>query len=237
MRRVAVVFLLVLGCGLTAAALISLWTRATILDTDRYVETMAPIAASPAVQKAVVDKLDTQVTDAIDFDALAREVLPDRADVLWDSANRKAHATVVALLATGKSGGVALEDNTVYLDLSAVVDRIKERLNARGYDRIAGAIPDSVDGQIPLLTSDSFGSARKAINLLKGLTIVLPILALLCFAEHRAATSWGIVLLGGLVLVAWDNPTAAVVLVDAALIAVALWIVTVLARGARQPAS
>jgi len=144
MRRVAVVFLVVLGCGLTAAALISLWTRATILDTDRYVETMAPIAASPAVQKAVVDKLRTAL-----------------------------RVTVIAAV--------------VLAALSL----------------LAGKSPP----RSPWL------------------------------AGHRAASSWGIVLLGGLVLVAWDNPTAGVVLVDAALIAVALWIVTVLVRGARQPAS
>ena len=82
LRRAAMVLLLVLGCGLTAAALVAVWTRATVLDTDRYVDTMAPIAASPSVQKTVADKLDTRITGAIDFNALAREALPERADVL-----------------------------------------------------------------------------------------------------------------------------------------------------------
>ena len=82
LRRAAVVLLLVLGCGLTGAALISMWTRATVLNTDRYVKTMAPIGESAAVQKAVADKLEARITGAIDFNALAREVLPDRADVL-----------------------------------------------------------------------------------------------------------------------------------------------------------
>ena len=49
-------------------------------------------------------------------------------------------------------------------------------------------------------------------------------------ASHRAAVQWSIVLLGGLVLVAWDNPTAWVVLIDAALIALAVWLVALLAR-------
>jgi hypothetical protein len=367
------VLLLVLGCGLTGASLIALWTRATVLNTDRYVDTMAPIAASPAVQKTVADKLDAKITGAIDFDKLARDVLPERADVLapaiatgaeaaiheqldrfvasdrfqelWDGANRRAHDRVVGLLTTGKSGRLALDQDTVYLDLSAAVDRVKEQLSERGFTRIADAIPASVDGRIPLLTSDGFATARKGINLLKGLSIVLPILALLCFAghilmsaprrrgwlrvalglavtgllllaavglgrsaylgaidqavlpreaasaifdaligllrtalrltvivaivlaavsllagtpvrrtveaagarvaadprtvwlaEHRAAVQWSVVLLGGLVLVAWDNPTAGVVLIDAALIALAVWIVALLARGGRRVA-
>ena len=373
LRRAAMVLLLVLGCGLTGTSLIALWTRATVLNTDRYVDTMAPIAESPAVQKTVADKLDARITGAIDFNALASEVLPDRADALapaiaagaesairqgldrfvasdqfqtlWEEANRRAHSRVVALLTTGESGRVTLDDNTVYLDLSAAIDQLKERLRARGFDRVADAIPASVDGRIPLLTSDGFGTARSGINLLKGLSIVLPILALLCFAghilmsaprrrgwlrvalglvvtgllllaaigvgrsaylgaidqavlpreaasaifdaligllrtalrltvivaivlaavsllagtpvrrtveaagarvaadprtvwlaRHRGAVQWSIVLLGGLVLVAWDNPTAGVVLIDAALIALAIWIVALLARGGRRVA-
>ena len=40
------------------------------------------IGATPAVQSAVSDKLYTSITSKIDFDALARQVLPDRADIL-----------------------------------------------------------------------------------------------------------------------------------------------------------
>ena len=111
------------AAGSPAASVIAIWTRATVLNTDRYVDTMAPIARSPAVQKAVADKLYTRITGAIDFDALARDVLPERADVLapaievgadtairqgldrlvasdrftelWDKANRRSHETVV----------------------------------------------------------------------------------------------------------------------------------------------
>ena len=381
LRRAAVVALLVLGCGFFAASLVALWTRATVLNTDRYVDTMAPIAASPAVQKAVADKLNTRISGAIDFNALAREALPERADVLapaiaagaqtairegldrfvasdrfqdlWNEANRRAHDRVVALLTTGKSGRLTLEGDTVYLDFSAAIERLKERLRERGFNRVADAIPASVDGQIPLLTSDGFSSARRAINIIKGLSIVLPLLTLLFFAghilltrprrrgwlrvalgltltgllllavvgigrtayldainsdvlprqaasdifdaliglfrttiritviaaivlaalsllagkparaaaaaagprlrtfgqrvvddprtawlaDHKAAVQWGVVLLGGLVLVAWDNPTAWVVLIDAALIALAVWLVAVLARSGPRAAA
>src|SRR5947208_16296376 len=49
-RRAALVFLLVLGCGLAAASVVAVWARVTVLNTDRYVSTMAPIARSPDVQ-------------------------------------------------------------------------------------------------------------------------------------------------------------------------------------------
>ena len=53
-------------------------------------------------------------------------------------------------------------------------------------------------------------------------------------AEHRSAVQWSVVVFGGIVLVAWDNPTAGVVLIDVALIAVAVWLVGALARSGRR---
>jgi hypothetical protein len=211
-RRFALSFLLVLGCGLVALSLIAVYVRATVLNTDRYVSTMAPIAASPAVQEAVAEKLDAAITSRVDFDALMRDALPPRADplapalagalnqairtridafvasdnfqTLWDDANRRAHSRVIALLTTGQSKRLLLEGDTVYLDLGAAVDRVRQALQERGLDRLAAAIPPTVDGRVTLLQSDAFVTARNGVDLLERLTILLPILALLCLAGH-----------------------------------------------------
>jgi hypothetical protein len=154
----------------------------TVLNTNRYVDAMAPIAAGPAVQQAVADKLDTAITGRVDFDALLREALPDRADPLapaltgglqqairsrldqsvasddfqnlWDEANRRAHSRVVELISTGRSKRLVLQGDTVYLDLGAAVDRVRQGLQERGLDRLAAAIPPDVDGRVTLLQSD-----------------------------------------------------------------------------------
>jgi hypothetical protein len=213
-RRAGLAFLLVLGCGLVAASLIAAYVRFTVLDTDRYVQTMAPIAESPAVQRAVADKLDGAISGRVDFDALLREALPDRADPLapalagglreairsridafvasddfsrlWEEANLRAHARVTALLVTGESGRLRLDDDTVYLDLGPAVERVRTGLDERGLERLAAAIPPDVDGRVTLLRSQGFASARRTIELLEALTIVLPLLALLCLAAHVA---------------------------------------------------
>jgi hypothetical protein len=214
LRGSGLAVLLVLGCGLVALSLIAFYVRETVLDTDRYMETMAPIAASPDVQQAVADKLDTAITTRVDFDSLMREALPSQADPfapalagalqqairgrldafvasdnfqrLWDEANRRAHARVVALLTTGESGRLLLDGNTVYLDLGAIVDRVRQALQERGLDRLAAAIPPSVDGRVTLLQSEGLVKAREGVDLIESLTIVLPILALLCLAGHVA---------------------------------------------------
>src|SRR3954464_7504183 len=82
LRSAAGIGLLVLGCGLVALSVVAIWLRVTLLNTDHYVDTVAPIAAHPSVQQAVADRLDVAINERIDFASLAREVLPDRADVL-----------------------------------------------------------------------------------------------------------------------------------------------------------
>jgi hypothetical protein len=99
-------------------------------------------------------------------------------------ANRRAHDRVVALLTTGQSGRLLLEGDTVYLDLGAIVDRVRQALQERGLDRLAAAIPPSVDGRVTLLQSEGLVKARDGIDLIERLAIVLPILALLCLAAH-----------------------------------------------------
>jgi hypothetical protein len=201
-------FLLVLGCGLAVLSLVAIWLKVTLLDTDRYVSTVAPIAASPAVQDAVAKKIDNAIFTRVDFASLARQVLPDRADVLapaiqrgaqsvisdrvteftrsqrfqdlWVQANQRAHARVVELLTGGRSKRLVLDEDTVYLDLSPAVERVKSGLQERGLTRIADAIPPSVDGQVKLFQSSALVDAQRGVKLLKGLAIVLPILAALC---------------------------------------------------------
>ena len=211
-RRTGLSLLLVLGCSFVALSLIAFYVRETVLDTDRYVATMAPIGESPAVQQAVADKLDTAITSRVDFDSLMREALPAQADPLapalaaalqqairsridafvasdnferlWVEANRRAHDRVVALLTTGRSGRLLLDGDTVYLDLGAAVDRVRQALQERGLERLGAAIPPTVDGRVTLLQSEGLVKARKGIDLIERLTIIFPILALLCLAGH-----------------------------------------------------
>jgi hypothetical protein len=206
-RRASVVFLLVLGCGLAVLSLLAIWLRVTLLDTDRYVDTVAPLAAEPPVQRAVATKLKSAIDSKVDYDGLIRQALPDRADVLapaigtglksfvdtridqftqserfqtvWTEANRRAHDRVLALLEGGRSKRLLLNGDTVYLDLSSVVDRVRDRLRSRGLDRIADAIPPTVNGQVALFSSDALPKAQRGVRLLKALAIVLPVVSVL----------------------------------------------------------
>src|SRR3954452_2173573 len=82
LRSASSAFLLILGCGLAVLSLVAIWLRVTLLDTDRYVSTVAPLAAEPPVQRAVAGQIKGAINAKVDYDALIQQALPDRADVL-----------------------------------------------------------------------------------------------------------------------------------------------------------
>jgi hypothetical protein len=83
-RSVLATVLIVLGSLLAPLAVTAVWLKSEVTDTDRYVATVAPLARDPALQRAVTDRITTEVFTRIDIagltnqaaDALARQGLP-----------------------------------------------------------------------------------------------------------------------------------------------------------------
>ena len=70
---------------------VAVWARNQVTNTDRYVRTVAPLAADPAIQQAIADQITTQIFTYLDVrgltdqtvDALAaRGLRPQLADQL-----------------------------------------------------------------------------------------------------------------------------------------------------------
>lgn len=211
-KRGTRVGLLVLGCLLALLAAVAIWSRVVLLDTDRYVDTVAPLAEQPDVQRAISTRLSNAVINAVDLQAYATELLPPRAQPLagpiatgvettvrreisqlvasdrfaevWDAANRKAHALLIQLLTGEEVRNVRLEGNEVVLDLGGVIDTVKQRLTARGLGGLAARIPPETGRDVPLVQSAALGDAQTAIKVLKGLAIVLPLVSLLALVGY-----------------------------------------------------
>ncbi|MFG3505931.1 hypothetical protein ACGF5F_10490 [Streptomyces sp. NPDC047821] len=77
-RRASAVVLLLLTMLLAPLAVAAAWVQDTVSDTDRYVETVAPLASEPPVQQAVINRLTDRVVAQVDVkavtDALARSL-------------------------------------------------------------------------------------------------------------------------------------------------------------------
>jgi hypothetical protein len=69
------VLLVVLGCLLAPLAVVAAWTHTELSDTDRYVETVAPLARDPAVQDAIATRVTAEIFDRLDVDAISRQAV------------------------------------------------------------------------------------------------------------------------------------------------------------------
>ncbi|WP_406723883.1 hypothetical protein WJ438_03310 [Streptomyces sp. GD-15H] len=62
--------LLLLALLLAPLAVVAAWVQDAVSDTDRYVETVAPLASDPAVQEAVINRLTDRVVENVDVAAV-----------------------------------------------------------------------------------------------------------------------------------------------------------------------
>lgn len=195
--------LVVVGCLLAVLAVVADYARAELLDTDTYVATVTPLATNPAIQTQVAKVVSARLVARSDLERRIKAVLPARADFLatpasqgvqaavdravlavvrserftqlWVAANRTAHGQVVELL-TGSGGALALHDDRITLDLSAVVADVKQRLDAEGItflDRVDVA----TGAELTLFQSNTLTHVQGPVRLLNDLVVVLPIVA------------------------------------------------------------
>ncbi len=116
-----------------------------ITDRPRLQALVGPMAG------AVNGFVESQVRSFVASDAFAD---------FWVTANTRAQAGLIRLLQGDQSGAISLQENQVVLDLSQVIDAVKQRLVARGLtlvDRIP--IPDK-DRQVVLMEAPQLNQAR-----------------------------------------------------------------------------
>ncbi|MFL6182431.1 MAG: hypothetical protein ACJ73J_08985, partial [Actinomycetes bacterium] len=208
-RSTAVVVLFVLGALLVPTAGIAVWSRNTILDTDRYVETVAPLSNEPAVIDSVATRITNAIFERVDVQTELQQYLPprlnfaagpiadqvesttqglivkalesDQFDTLWREINRTASTALVAYVNSEGSSALTIENGQLFLDLGPVLDSVKQTLTDQGFS-LAAKIP-STTAQIRLPVGDvsAIQQLKSTLHLLNVLAYVLPLLALLCF--------------------------------------------------------
>jgi hypothetical protein len=116
-----------------------------ITDRPRLQRLVGPLAA------AVNGLIDRQVREFIASDAFAD---------LWTAANTRAQQSLHRVLTGDESGAVSLQGEQVVLDISEVIDQVKQRLVDRGLTIVQKIpIPDS-DRQIVLMEAPKVKQLR-----------------------------------------------------------------------------
>jgi hypothetical protein len=125
-----------------------------ILDevfTDVITERPRLKALSGPLAGAINGLIDSQVRQFIASDAFAD---------LWVAANTRAQSAMVRLLRGEESGALSVKDEQIVLDVSEVIERVKQRLVDRGLTIVERVpIPD-VDKQIVLMDAPQLAQAR-----------------------------------------------------------------------------
>ncbi|MGW0882290.1 hypothetical protein [Streptomyces sp. NPDC002671] len=80
LRYLGASVLLVLTLVLAPLAVVAVWVHGTVADADRYVQTVAPLASEPAVQKVVADRLTDRVVAQVNVDAVTASLTKVLAD-------------------------------------------------------------------------------------------------------------------------------------------------------------
>src|SRR5580765_2768641 len=184
--------LVVLVCALAPLSVLAVWLHGTVLDTDQYVATVAPLAHDPAVQEAIATRVTNSLVASTDLDARLAAALPPKASFaapavasaitrvvhdfalrlvqsdqfakLWEVANRRAHTQVVAVLQGKGHGNIETKNGQVVVHLGPAVDKVKAALNKVGIDIFRGVDAERVNNQIVLLDSEQLSKAQSAVD-------------------------------------------------------------------------
>ena len=153
---------LVVAALLFPIALTAFWAQQTVVDTERYISTVAPLSEDPTIQKAVgetvtnaiVKQLDLQTTVAgllSDYPRLAplsgplasgvngfigttvdKILASDQFSEVWVQINTKAQQALIGALTNEPTGAVTIQGDQVVLDTGDLITLVKQKLVDRG---------------------------------------------------------------------------------------------------------
>ncbi len=206
-RAFTSVVFVVIGALLLPMAAATLWTRNQLLDTDRYVRTVEPLASDPVVTSALSARITSAVTKELDIKSLAAEALPEKAAflaapiasgaenlihqaanrivdseqfrTLWVEANRRGHDALVAVV-TGKDGKVvSTKDGKVIISLGPVVKEVLDAVDRQFGIDISSRIPtDRINVDFEIIDSRQLAQAQSYVRLLDRVSWFSVLLAL-----------------------------------------------------------
>ncbi|MEZ5184373.1 MAG: hypothetical protein R2720_01380 [Candidatus Nanopelagicales bacterium] len=67
--------LIVVACLLAPLSVVSVWARGEVTDTNRYVQTVAPLASDPAIQDAITTRITDEIFKYVDVPTLTSDAV------------------------------------------------------------------------------------------------------------------------------------------------------------------
>jgi hypothetical protein len=188
-RTIAAGLCLVLATLLLPLGMVGFWGQRTLTDTQRFVETVGPLGSDPMIIQSIAESVTLALTSNVDLEAEVKNALPpaaaplagpiaasiptfiDQATVkllstdqfqqLWTRAVGSLQEAIIVVLEGDNTGAVKESNGQIVLDLSVVIEQVKERLVANGLSAIENVpVPPAADTQIVLLNNSQVDQAR-----------------------------------------------------------------------------
>jgi hypothetical protein len=192
-RNTVAWILIALAAILTPMARTSHWLNHTVLSSDRYVSTMAPLAQNRAFTNELAKQVTTAMYGSLPADirsnpaaaGLRRQVQQQVAEIMakpsfqsvWNSANRRAQHDAVAVF-TGKTVPGVRTNGAVMVDLTPLVRPIVSQLDHSGiplFDAIAPTLIEHHQLTVTLMSQPQLHEARLVFGVLVHLEWILGI--------------------------------------------------------------
>jgi hypothetical protein len=188
-------------------AIFAVWANRQLLDTKYWASTNTKLIESPPIREEVASYLTEQLYANVDVAGELKNELPSelkplaspaagalkdvvekginlllerpRVQQLWSKANQITHAEFVRLV-ENKGTYVKLPGGgAVVLDLRPMLGEVAEKVGAP--TSLVNKIPPKV-AQLRIVTSKQLNTMQNAVNLLRSLALVLPLLVVAMFA-------------------------------------------------------
>jgi len=184
-RNLAIVSCVLLSVAVLMIGNVLFWAGSTLVNTDRYVETVQPLAANETIQTAIADYTANQFFNQVNVQGVVFGALPPRAgflapqlttqlrnatqktlqrtlasdefQTLWTDTNRQAHETLITAIKSSKTtDGV--------IDLQDVYDHLSQSLKGTRLNFLTDkALPEKV-GSITAIDAPWIPKARFAVD-------------------------------------------------------------------------
>ncbi|MFF1556029.1 hypothetical protein [Streptomyces sp. NPDC058279] len=135
--------LIVIGCVLAPLAAVSAWASSVVGDTDRYVQTVAPLASDPAIQAAAATRVTNAVMEHIDIPTLLEGVAPKDRPLVEKALGKLGNSLESAV-------GSFVHDKAQDVIASDTFDRIWIEANRRIHAAVDKALTGSGGGAVKI---------------------------------------------------------------------------------------
>jgi hypothetical protein len=178
LRRVAAAVFIMITAFALVASVVGVWAATTVLSTDRWVSTVAPLPKDPKIAAAVADYSTDQLFAVLDVQQRIESVLPaqaafvagpitgqlrtqtyntvvkvmqsDQFQKIWVQLNAQVHDRVLTIV-EGKSQTVTAQQDRVEINLLPLINQVIRALSDQLPTLFGKTItlPDLSSGEIP----------------------------------------------------------------------------------------